>query len=86
MTDVEKSPQNRWYLIWALVFLLFFVDSLFGQPKYFSAVAYLALASAYSIKGFNYFDSRRWGRPAFNSLNVLALVFMVISIGRRIMA
>jgi hypothetical protein len=86
MTDTEKSTQRRWHLIWAGAFLLFSIDSLFGPPKYFSAVAYIAMAVAYSIKGFSLFESRRWGRPIFNTLSVIAVVLMAISIGRRVMA
>jgi hypothetical protein len=86
MTNSNKETNGRSYQIWAFVLLFFCIDSLFGPPKYFSAAAYLAMAFAFSIKGFNLFESRRWGRPAFNTLNVLAFVFLAISIGRRILA
>jgi len=86
MTDVKSESTGRSYKIWAIVFLFFCIDSLFGPPKYFSAAAYLIMVFAFSIKGFGLFESRHWGRPAFNTLNVLAFVLMVISIGRRIMA
>jgi len=84
MTDTKTATHHRWYLIWALVFLFFCFDSVTGTPKYFSAGAYLSLAFAFSIKGFNYYESSPWGRVTFNSLNVIALALLAISIGRRV--
>jgi hypothetical protein len=84
MTNTITATHHRWYLTWALIFLFFCVDSMTGTPKYFSAGAYLSLVFAFSIKGFNYYESSPWGRVTFNSLNVIALTLLVISIGRRI--
>lgn len=86
MTNTKSSTNGHSYKIWAFVLLFFCTDSLIGTPKYFSAAAYLSVALAFSIKGFNLFESRRWGRPAFNVLNVLAVVFLAVSIGRRVFA
>lgn len=86
MTNARSGSNTLSYKIWAFVLIFFCIDSLIGTPKYFSSAAYLAMAFAFSIKGFDFFESRRWGRPAFNVLNALAVVLLTISIGRRIFA
>jgi len=86
MTNAKSESNNHSYKIWAFVLIFFCIDSLTGTPNYFSSAAYLAMALAFSIKGFDLFESRRWGQPVFNVLNGLAVVSLAISIGRRIFA
>ena len=86
MTDTETKPNRRVYHILAVVMLLLCIDALTGTPKYFSSAAYLTMALVFSIKGFTEYESRPWGRAAIISLNVAAVLFMVISLGRRFLA
>ena len=86
MTDVKPETSARSYKIWLLLMLFFFIDSLLGAPKYLSSAAYLSMAFAFAIKGFDLFEAKTWNRLLLTTLNVLAFVFMAISIGRRFLA
>ena len=87
MNETKPEYYDRSNLIWAALLLLMCLDSLFWPPtKYFSAAGYLAWSLASAIKGFNWFVSRRWGPPAFKALTVMAVVLLLFSMGRRLLA
>ena len=87
MNETTSETTGRSNLIWAALLLLMCADSLFWPPtKYFSAAGYLAWSFAFAIKGFNWFESRRWGPAAYKTLTVLAAALLLFSMGRRLLA